>query len=318
MCSAGGLLDPLISYIVETPSYLDLIENKELDRRIDKAYEILKHCTLCPNQCKIDRSVKKGNCRSGTDTIISSFNPHHGEEPPLSGIYGSGTVFFTNCTLHCIFCQNYPISQLGTGKPVSINELADIFLYLQNKKCHNLNLVTPTHFVPQFLKTLKAAVKRGFHLPIVYNSSGYDPIETLKLLDGVIDIYLPDMKYGSNENALKYSGIKNYFDYNKIAIKEMFRQVGPLKTDKMGIAVRGLIIRHLVLPYQIAESKNILQFLKKEVSADMTIGIMSQYFPAYKAVDDKKLKFKVTKEEYNEVVDFARQLGFENALVQGL
>ena len=302
---------------MKTPSYLNLIENKELDNRIDRAYEILKRCILCPNCCEIDRSVKKGICRSSLDPVVSSFNPHHGEEPPISGIYGSGTVFFTNCTLHCIFCQNYPISQLGTGKPVSIIDLAEMFLYLQNKKCHNLNLVTPTHFVPQFLKALKAAVKKGFNIPIVYNSSGYDSLETLELLDGIVDIYLPDMKYGSNENALKYSGIKDYFDHNKKAIKEMFDQAGTLKMGKDGAALSGLIIRHLVLPYNIAESKKILQFLADEVSTEVTIGIMSQYFPAHKAVDDKKLKFKPTKEEYDEVVDFARELGFENALVQG-
>ncbi len=251
------------------------------------------------------------------DPIVSSFNPHHGEEPPISGIYGSGTVFFTNCTLHCMFCQNYPISQLGTGKPVSVSQLADMFLYLQSKKCHNLNLVTPTHFVPQFLKALKGAVKKGFHLPIVYNSSGYDSPETLELLNGIVDIYLPDMKYGSNENALEYSNIKNYFDHNKIAIKEMFSQVGPLKTDKDGIAIMGLIIRHLVLPYDIVKSKSILQFLKDEVSTEMTVGIMSQYFPAHRAVNHKKLKFKPTNEEYDEVVEFAKELGFENILVQG-
>ncbi len=300
------------------PSYLNLIENKELDIRIDKAYEILKNCILCPNQCKVNRSIQKGKCRSGMDLIVSSFNPHHGEEPPISGIYGSGTIFFTNCTLHCIFCQNYPISQLGNGNPVSIIDLADIFLYLQNKKCHNINLVTPTHFVPQFLKALKIAVKKGFNLPIVYNTSGYECIETLKLLDGVVDIYLPDMKYGCNENAQKYSGIKNYFDYNKIAIKEIFRQVGSLKTDKSGIAVKGLLIRHLVLPYNISESKNILQFLKDEVSTLMTLGIMAQYFPAYKAVDNKKLKYRITKEEYKDIINFAWNLNFKNLLIQEL
>lgn len=306
---------------MNNPSYLNLIGNKEFDSRIDKAYEILKKCTLCPNQCKINRSIQsiqKGKCRSGMDAVVASFNPHHGEEPPISGIYGSGTVFFANCTLQCMFCQNYPISQLGNGNPVSINDLADIFLYLQNKKCHNLNLVTPTHFVPQILKALKIAVKKSFKLPIVYNTSGYECIETLNLMDGVVDIYLPDMKYGCNENALQYSGIKKYFDYNKAAIKEIFRQVGPLKTDRHGIAVKGLIIRHLVLPYKIAESKKILQFLKDEVSTQMTIGIMAQYFPAYKAVDDKKMKHRLTGEEYKDVVNFAKELEFENLLTQDL
>lgn len=296
--------------------YLKLYENNELDKRIESAYEILKDCDLCPNNCHVDRNNETGICKSGIDPIISSFNPHHGEEPPISGIYGSGTVFFTNCTLRCDFCQNYPISQMGNGRKISINELADIFLYLQSKKCHNINLVTPTHFVPQFLKALKLSVSKGFHLPIVYNSSGYDSLKILKLLDGVIDIYLPDMKYGCNENAYKYSHVKNYFYYNKIAIKEMFSQGGPLKTDPSGVAIKGLIIRHLVLPYNIAESKKILDFLKKEVSDKMTLGIMAQYFPAHKAVHDKKLKFKITPFEYREVVDYAISLGFENILAQ--
>ncbi len=296
--------------------YLKLYENNELDKRIEAAYEILKDCDLCPNNCHVNRNNKTGICKSGIDLIIASFNPHHGEEPPISGIYGSGTIFFTNCTLSCDFCQNYPISQMGNGKKITINELADIFLYLQSKKCHNINLVTPTHFIPQFLKALKLAIPKGFHLPIVYNSSGYDSLKILKLLDGVIDIYLPDMKYGCNENAYKYSHIKDYFDYNKIAIKEMFSQVGPLQTDSSGVAIRGLIIRHLVLPYNIAESKKILDFLKNEVSDKMTLGIMAQYFPAHKAVHNKKLKFKIIPFEYREVVDYAISLGFKNILGQ--
>jgi len=300
------------------PSYLKLIKSSEFNNRIEYAYKILEKCTLCPNKCEVDRRIKEGRCQSRIDPVVASFNPHHGEEPPLSGIYGSGTVFFTNCTMKCLFCQNYPISQLGTGKPVALGELADIFLHLQNKKCHNLNLVTPTHFVPPFLKALNIAVRKGFKLPVVYNTSGYETLETLTLLDGIVDIYLPDMKYGNNENALKYSGIKNYFDFNTQAVKEMFRQVGPLRTDKDGIAEKGLIIRHLVLPYNIAASEKILQYLKEEVSVEVTIGIMAQYFPAHKAVDDEKLKFRITKDEYRDVIDLAKELGFKNILVQDL
>lgn len=298
------------------PSYLKLFKNKELDNRIEQAYEILRSCTLCPNNCNIDRNKKSGICKSGILPEVSSFNPHHGEEPPISGVYGSGTIFFTNCTLSCKFCQNYPISQLGNGKEVSINSLADILLFLQRKRCHNVNLVTPTHFVPMFLKALKIAIEKGFKLPIVYNSSGYDSVEILKILNGIIDIYLPDMKYGDSTNALKYSGVKDYFEYNKLAIKEMFSQVGLLRTDRNGIAIKGLMIRHLVLPYNISDSKKILQFLKDEISNKITISIMAQYFPVYKAVNDDKLKFKITPEEYKEVVNFALSLGFENSLVQ--
>ncbi len=302
-----------------SPCYFELYETGELDRRIEKAYKILESCEICPHKCKVNRTEnQKGFCRSGINPVVSSYNPHYGEEPPISGIYGSGTIFFTNCTMRCIYCQNYPISQLGNGKEVSVDDLAFMMLYLQKKSCHNINFVTPTHFVPQILKALKLAIKRGFKLPLVYNTSGYESIEILKLLDGIVDIYLPDMKYADEKVAFKYSGIKNYPEINQSAIKEMYRQVGDLKTDKMGIAYRGVLIRHLVLPYNLAGSKKILDFLKKEVSLTITIGIMSQYFPAYKAVDDPKLKYRITPEEYNEVVEYALSLGFKNLLIQGI
>jgi putative pyruvate formate lyase activating enzyme len=303
---------------MSSPSYLQLYESGELEERIKIFDEVLSFCKLCPHQCKVNRKEnQKGFCRSGKEPIVSSYNAHFGEEPPISGLYGSGTIFFTNCTMRCIFCQNYPISQLSNGKEISIEQLADMMIYLQKRKCHNINFVTPTHFVPQILSALKIAIKKGFNLPLVYNTSGYEKVETLKLLEGIFDIYLPDMKYSNNEIAFKYSGIKNYWDYNKEAIKEMYRQVGDLKTDKMGIAIKGVIIRHLVLPYNLAGSKEILEFLKNEVSTNITIGIMSQYFPAYKAVEDPKLKYKITKEEYEKIVNYAIKLGFKNILVQG-
>ena len=298
------------------PSYLNLFHSGELKKRVEQAYNLLSECKLCPNQCKVDRFKKTGLCKSMDVPEVSSFNPHHGEEPPISGSNGSGTVFFTHCTMKCIFCQNYPISQLGVGKNVLVENLAETFLFLQNKKCHNLNLVTPTHFVPQFIKALYLAIEKGFSLPVVYNSSGYESIETLKLLDGIIDIYLPDMKYGSDENALQYSGIKNYVENNQITIREMFRQVGHLEKDKNDIAIKGLIIRHLVLPYNIAESKKILDFLKKEISTDVTIALMAQYFPAYKAVENNKLKIKITPDEYHEIINYAIELGFSDILFQ--
>jgi putative pyruvate formate lyase activating enzyme len=300
------------------PTYLKLYESGELDRRIEILNKKLESCTICPRRCRVNRLEDNiGFCRSGKNPIVSSYNAHFGEEPPISGIYGSGTIFFTNCTLRCIYCQNYPISQLSNGKEYSVEELASMMLSLQRRKCHNINFVTPTHFVPQIVSALKIAIKNGFNIPLVYNTSGYESIETLKLLEGIIDIYLPDMKYSDNEMSLKYSGVSDYWEINKLAIKEMFRQVGDLKMDRDGIAYRGLIIRHLVLPYNIAGSKKILEFLKNEVSTTVTIGIMSQYFPAYKAVNDEKLKFKITKEEYDEVVNYAINLGFKNILIQG-
>jgi len=300
------------------PTYLKLYESGELDRRIEILNKKLESCTICPRRCRVNRLEDNiGFCRSGKNPIVSSYNAHFGEEPPISGIYGSGTIFFTNCTLRCIYCQNYPISQLSNGKEHSVEELASMMLSLQRRKCHNINFVTPTHFVPQIVSALKIAIKNGFNIPLVYNTSGYESIETLKLLEGIIDIYLPDMKYSDNEMSLKYSGVSDYWEINKLAIKEMFRQVGDLKMDRDGIAYRGLIIRHLVLPYNIAGSKKILEFLKNEVSTTVTIGIMSQYFPAYKAVNDEKLKFKITKEEYDEVVNYAINLGFKNILIQG-
>ncbi len=292
---------------------------KEFDKKIYEAYKILEECSLCPNNCRVNRTEnQRGVCKTGINPVISSYNPHYGEEPPISGIYGSGTIFFTHCTMKCIFCQNYPISQLGNGTEISIEKLADIMLYLQQKKCHNINLVTPTHIVPQFLKALRIAISKGFKLPIVYNTSGYESVETLKLLEGIIDIYLPDIKYSDDEYAFKYSGIKNYVSINRAAIKEMFRQVGNLKTDKDGIAYKGMIIRHLVLPNNISGTKEMFNFLKEEVSTSVTISLMSQYFPAYKAVNDKKLRNRITKEEYQELIDYALKLGFENILIQTL
>lgn len=298
------------------PSYLNLYESGELERRIEWAYSALTQCELCPNKCKVNRYQQTGICKSKIKPIISSFNPHHGEEPPISGVYGSGTIFLTHCTMKCLFCQNYPISQLETGKEITEQELADIFIYLQSKKCHNINFVTPTHFMPQILKSLSLAVKRGFHLPLVYNTNGYETIEALHLLDGVIDIYLPDMKYADNEKAKKYSSAKNYVEYNQNAIKEMYRQVGDLVVDQRGIAVKGLMIRHLVLPYYIAGTKQIIDFLKNEVSPTVTLGIMAQYFPAYKALEDHQLRCKVTKEEYEEMIDYAINSGLKNILCQ--
>ena len=230
------------------PRYLN-IKEEEFDRRIEKAYKLLSSCEVCPHKCRVNRlKGEQGICRSGEEVIVSSYNAHFGEEPPLVGNFGSGTIFFTNCNLKCVYCQNYPISQLGNGNKVILSELAKIILALQKRKCHNINLVTPTHFVPQILKSLKLAIKMGLCIPIVYNTSGYDSVNTLKLLDGVVDIYLPDARYADNEVARKYSSAPNYFEIMKKALNEMHQQVGDLVTDKIGVARTGLIVRHLVLP----------------------------------------------------------------------
>jgi putative pyruvate formate lyase activating enzyme len=298
------------------PRYLN-IKEEELDRRIEKAYKLLSPCAVCPRKCGVNRlEGEKGFCRSGEEVIVSSYNAHFGEEPPLVGNFGSGTIFFTNCNLQCIYCQNYPISQLGNGNKVSLSELAKIMLALQKRKCHNINLVTPTHFVPQILKSLKSAIKMGLRVPIVYNTSGYDSVNTLKLLDGVVDIYLPDARYADNENARKYSSAPNYFEIMKKALKEMHRQVGDLVTDKIGIAYSGLIVRHLILPEGLSGTKKIMHFIAREISPHTYISLMAQYFPAYQASQFPPLSRRIDREEYREALQAFKEEGLENGWFQ--
>ncbi|HWR73147.1 MAG TPA: radical SAM protein, partial [Nitrospirota bacterium] len=225
-----------------------MVSQVELEQRVEKAYKLLDPCRVCPRECGGNRmrDERTGFCRSGLNPVISSVSPHHGEEPPLSGTKGSGTVFFTNCNLRCVYCQNYPISQMGNGAERTPGELACQMLWLQEQGCHNLNLVTPTHFTPQILRALSIAKERGFSLPVVWNTSGYESIETLRLLDGIVDIYLPDMRYGDSRTAVEYSAAPRYVEINRAAVAEMFRQVGILVTDEHGIAKRGLIVRHLI------------------------------------------------------------------------
>ncbi len=301
-----------------TPQYIYAYKSGELDNKIKLSEKILKKCALCPQFCGINRNLEYGKCNSGIEPVVSSYNSHFGEEPPITGIYGSGTIFFSNCTMNCIYCQNYPISQLGKGKRVGFEDLADMMLYLQTKKCHNINFVTPTHFVSHILKSLRIAVKKGLHIPLVYNTSGYESPITLQLLDGIIDIYLPDIKYTDDSIAYELSGVKNYTYFNRLAIKEMFRQVGLLEEDSDGIARKGIIIRHLVLPGNIRNSMRVFDFLAENISKDVTVSLMAQYFPAYKAVEHITLNRKITKEEYETVLNYALDLGFENILIQEL
>lgn len=298
------------------PKYLNLTE-EELDKRVEKAYKLLSFCKVCPHQCKVNRLVgQQGFCRSGKEVIISSYNAHFGEEPPLVGSSGSGTIFFTNCNLRCVYCQNYPISQLGNGNKVTLLELAKIMLELQKRRCHNINLVTPTHFVPQILKGLQLAIKMGLRIPIVYNTSGYESVGTLKLLDGVVDIYLPDARYADNKMAKKYSAAPNYFEVMKKALKEMYRQVGELIINKSGVAHSGLIVRHLVLPGGLSGTRKIMRFIAREISPHTYISLMAQYFPAYQASQFPLLSRKINREEYNEVLQVFKVEGLENGWFQ--
>jgi putative pyruvate formate lyase activating enzyme len=295
-----------------------MISQVELEHRIESAYQLLESCRVCPRECGVNRlkNDKLGFCRSGLNPVISSVSPHHGEEPPLSGTKGSGTIFFTNCNLRCVYCQNYPISQMGNGAERTPGELACQMLWLQEEGCHNLNLVTPTHYVPQILKALGIARDRGFNLPIVYNTSGYDSVETLKLLDGIVDIYLPDMRYNDNSVALRYSVALHYVEVNRAAIKEMYRQVGNLSVDEKGIASRGLIIRHLVLPGGLSGTEGVMKFLAEEISRDVYISLMSQYFPAYKTGDFPEINRRIQEQEYDEAYDAKMKYGLKNGWVQ--
>lgn len=297
------------------------ISDTDLQQRIEAAYKMLAACRVCPRECGVNRlkDDKLGFCRSGLNPVISSVSPHHGEEPPLSGTKGSGTIFFTNCSLRCVYCQNYPISQMGNGAERTVGELACQMTWLQEQGCHNLNLVTPTHFVPQILKALGIARERGFSLPIVYNTSGYDSVETtLKLLDGIVAVYLPDMRYNDNAVALKYSMAPHYVEINRAAIKEMYRQVGNLVIDKEGIAKQGLIIRHLVLPGGLSGTEGIMKFLAEEISRDVYISLMSQYFPAYKTGEFPEINRRISEQEYDEAYDAKMKYGLKNGWVQEL
>ncbi len=300
-----------------SPNYLKLYQDGRLKRRIEEGYHLLESCRLCPRNCGVNRlKEEKGFCKSGKNPVIASWNSHFGEEPPISGYRGSGTIFFTHCTLSCSFCQNYPISQLGEGNEESVNSLSSLMLSLQNKGCHNINLVTPTHFVPQILKAVLLAIPKGLEIPLVYNTSGYEALKTLKLLDGVIDIYLPDFKYGSDEQGKIYSAVPDYFSKTKLALKEMHRQVGDLQMDKEGIAKKGLLIRHLVLPNSLAKSETVLKFIAEKISKNTYISIMAQYFPANRALRIPELNRRITREEYAKVLAFANSLGLNNVLQQ--
>lgn len=294
----------------QQPSYLQLFRSGELRRREEIFSMQAESCELCPNECHINRiKGEKGRCNGGSCAVVSSASPHFGEEDPLVGYCGSGTIFFCHCPLHCLFCQNYEISQLGEGQPVSDTQLSNLMLGLQERGCHNINLVTPTHYVPNIIRALVQAIPSGLHIPLVYNTGGYDSIGTLRLLNGVVDIYMPDFKYWDDETAYLYSGIRRYPEAARAAVTEMYRQVGDLKCNNDGVAFRGLLIRHLVLPHDIARSCEIMRFIAEKISTSTYVNIMAQYRPAFHAFHDQKLRRAVTPDEYDTVIRFARSIG---------
>ena len=294
-----------------TPSYIELRRTGELHERVEAAYKLMTPaCELCPRRCGIDRlSGETGVCRAGPQPVVSSFGPHFGEEPPLVGHHGSGTIFFAKCNLLCVFCQNYEISHGGAGREASIEELADMMLSLARQGCHNINWVTPTHQLPQILSALEVAVESGLDIPIVYNCGGYEPVKVLSILDGIVDIYMPDAKYGNNEVGRQLSGVPDYWDRNREVLREMHRQVGDLAMDERGIAESGLLVRHLVLPNNLAGTREVMRFLATEISRDTYVNIMEQYRPAHKAVGHPAIGRPITSEEYVEAIRVARAEG---------
>ena len=286
---------------------------------MESKLEYLKKCEICPHKCKVNRTKNQiGRCKSKDTVKVAKASIHEFEEPCISKINGSGTVFFSNCNLNCAFCQNYEISQLGLGKEITIEELASIFLKLQNENVNNINLVTPTSYVPQIIEAIKIAKDKGLNIPIIYNTNSYENIDTLKLLEGYIDIYLPDLKYAENELGRKYSGINYYFEIATKAIKEMFRQVGNIECDKNGIAKKGVLIRHLVLPNYIENSKKVLKWINDNLPQDIYVSVMNQYFPTYKAKEIKELNRKLTKREIKKIEDFIFSLDLKNGYIQDI
>ena len=302
------------------PSYLKLLDSGEFSRRIVLASKILESCRSCPRNCMVNRTKDlKGYCQSGKLPVVSSYTPHFGEEPVLSGKNGAGNIFFGNCNLSCIFCQNYEISQNSKQEnknEVSYERLADIMIELQRRNCHNIGLVSPTHFSVQILKSILIAARKGLNIPIIYNTNGYDSIEMLKMYNGIADIYLPDFKYGNNFYGKTYSKAFDYFDYTKKAIKEMYNQVGDELIYDNEVLVRGLIVRHLVLPNDLAESEKVFQFISQELSPRIHISLMSQYFPTNKSHNDILIDRPIRNSEYEKAISLMDKYGLHNGWFQ--
>ncbi len=294
------------------PSYLELYSSGELTERVKKLWARLESCDLCPHRCAVNRlKGQKGFCKVALGPMISSYGPHFGEEDPLVGVGGSGTIFFTYCNMACVYCQNWEISHLGEGEIVSSAQLARIMLALQARGCHNINLVTPTHQVPFIAEALKLAIEQGLCIPVVYNCGGYESVETLRLLEGLVDIYMPDFKYWDEKVALKLSKVPNYPAIAREALKEMHRQVGDLVLDENGIAQKGLIVRHLVLPGGLAGTRHILEWVAKEISPYTYVNIMDQYHPCGRAWEYPPLDRPLTPEEYSQALEAAKKAGLK-------
>lgn len=293
-----------------TASYVALYESGELARRIDDAHRLMRPCRLCPRACGVDRwSNEKGICRTGRRARVASYGPHFGEEAPLVGCSGSGTIFFSSCNLLCSFCQNSDISHLNRGEIVHSRELARIMLSLQERGCHNINLVTPTHVIPQIMEAVLQAAEAGLTIPLVYNSGGYDSVDSLMLLEGIVDIYLPDFKFWDTRWAERYCRAPDYRETAQAAISEMYRQVGDLVTDTRGIAIRGLMVRHLVMPEEIAGTHETMTFIARHISKTTYVNIMSQYHPCAGAVGDTVIGRRITRSEFDSALTAARTAG---------
>ncbi|MGB8658073.1 MAG: radical SAM protein [Candidatus Zixiibacteriota bacterium] len=292
------------------PGYLKLHQSGELSRRIEALWKKLESCDICPHQCRVNRlQDQKGICRTGSQTKVSSFGQHFGEESPLVGKHGSGTIFFANCNLGCVFCQNYDISHRGEGYLLEEEKIGEMMLSLQKMGCHNINFVTPTHAIPQIVKALSFAIKGGLNIPLVYNTGGYDAVSTLRLLEGVFDIYMPDLKYSDDRTAQEYCNADDYCRIAQQAIKEMHRQVGDLVMDDRGIAQKGLLIRHLILPEDLAGTYQAMKFVAEEVSPNTYVNLMDQYRPCFRANDYPPLNRRISHDEYAKALQVAKDFG---------
>lgn len=304
------------------PSYIKLLRNGELQKRAESAYGNLLSCTSCPRDCNVNRiNGEYGICTSGALPVVSSYTPHFGEEPVLSGTNGAGNIFFGNCNLKCIFCQNFEISQNPKSEKnneVNHYRLAEIMIELQNRNCHNIGFVSPTHFSATILKSIYIAAEKGLCLPIIYNTNGYDSVDMLKLYNGVVDIYLPDFKYGNSEYAKKYSLVDNYFEKTKEALKEMFNQVGDELVYENDVVVRGLIIRHLILPNDLSETEKVFKFIAEELSPNIHISLMSQYYPTNKSFKDILIDRPLRNSEYEKALRLLDKYGLHNGWIQDM
>jgi len=292
------------------PAYIECFNQGLLGEKIKKAYSLLASCTLCPRQCKVDRIAgQTGVCKTGENAYVSSYNAHFGEEAPLVGKSGSGTIFFTHCNLMCNFCQNYDISHEGRGVEVSTEQIADMMLSLQHSGCHNINFVTPSHVVPQILSAIETGINKGLRVPLVFNTSGYDRVETLKLLESVFDIYMPDFKFWNPELAEMTCNARDYPEVARTALLEMHRQTGDLVTNESGVALRGLLIRHLVLPHGLAGTREIMRFIARKISPNSYVNVMSQYRPCGRAAEVRELSESLSQKDYDAAVQAAKEEG---------